>query len=436
MSEIDSWLTLREQWQKTPLSRRKSLVSKYSDAELEAVNWWLVNYARANQLPPAGEWVYWVILAGRGFGKTRTGAETVRLWAKDYRMINLIGATADDARDIMIEGESGILAICPAAERPVYKKSDRKLVWPTGATSLIFTADEPDRLRGKQSDKLWADELCAWRYVSESWDQAMLGLRLGANPQAIITTTPRPIKQLKEILKDKGTVVTRGSTYDNRRNLAPSFFSKITSRFEGTRLGRQELFAEVLEDIEGALWTYAMLDQYRVNTVPELRRTIVAVDPAVSANKDSDETGIIGGAQGIDDHKYILADASGIYSPLEWAQKAIHLYMVLGADAIVAEVNQGGDLVEANLRAAGFTGRVIKVHASKGKVARAEPVVGLYEQGKVHHVGNLAGLESQMTTWSPKDDDSPDRVDALVWLNTELMNHVGGRAVLDPFSDW
>lgn len=376
--------------------------------------------ARPNQKPPPSDWVYWVILAGRGFGKTRTGAELVRVWAKDYKLVNLIGATADDARDIMIEGESGILAICPPAERPVYKKSDRRLDWPSGAKSLIFTADEPDRLRGKQSEKLWADELCAWRYVSDSWSQAMFGLRLGNKPQAVVTTTPRPIKQLKDLLADKATVVTRGSTYDNRANLAENFFTQITARYENTRLGRQELYAEVLEDIEGALWKNALLEKYRVNAAPELKRTIIAIDPAVSTNKTSDETGIIGIGFGIDNHLYPLADVSGIYTPLEWAHKAIHLYEILLADAIVAEVNNGGDLVEANLRACGFTGRVIKVYASKGKVIRAEPIVGLYEQGKVHHVGNLAGLETQMTTWAPKEDDSPDRVDALVWGATEL----------------
>jgi phage terminase large subunit-like protein len=344
----------------------------------------------------------------------------VRVWAKDYELVNLIGATADDARDIMIEGESGILAICPPSERPVYKKSDRRLDWPSGAKSLIFTADEPDRLRGKQHEKLWADELCAWRYVSESWSQAMFGLRLGANPQAVVTTTPRPIKQLKDLLKDPATVVTRGSTYDNRLNLAAAFFSQITARYENTRMGRQELYAEVLEDIEGALWKNALIDQHRVTVAPDFRLVVVAIDPAVSANKNSDETGIVGAGLGYDNHHYVLSDVSGIYTPLEWAKKAIFQYETLKADAIVAEVNNGGDLVEANLRAVGFTGRVIKVHASRGKATRAEPIVGLYEQGKVHHVGSLPGLETQMTTWAPKEDDSPDRVDAMVWALTEL----------------
>jgi phage terminase large subunit-like protein len=378
-------------------------------------------HARPNQKPPPGEWVYWLILAGRGFGKTRTGAELVRSWVKDFRYVNMIGATADDARDIMVEGESGILAVCPPGEKPVYKKSDRQLEWPNGAKSLIFTADEPDRLRGKQHEKLWADELCSWRYLSDSWTQALLGLRLGARPQAVITTTPRPIKQLKDLLKDPATVVTRGSTFDNRDNLAPAFFSQITTRYQGTRLGRQELYAEVLEDVEGALWRYSMIEPHRVREAPAMTRVIVAIDPAVSANKNSDETGIVAAGRGADGQSYVLADVSGIYSPLEWAHKAMRQYEALKADAIVAEVNNGGDLVEANLRASGFNGRVLKVHASRGKATRAEPVVGLYEQGQVHHVGDLAGLEAQMTTWSPKEDDSPDRVDALVWALVELM---------------
>ncbi len=349
----------------------------------------------------------------------------MRIWARNFRYVNLIGATADDARDIMIEGESGVLSVCPPIERPWYKKSERKLIWPSGCQSLIFTADEPERLRGKQHEKLWADELGSWRYA-ESWDQAMFGLRLGPAPQAIVTTTPKPKPTIKELLKDAATYVTRGSTYDNRPNLAPNFFNSIIRRYEGTRLGRQELNAEILDDVEGALWTTQMIDDLRVRDFPELRRVVVAIDPAVSANPDSDETGIIGVGKGVNNEYYPLADVSGIYTPLEWARKAIHLYHRIEADAIVAEVNQGGDLVEANLRAAGFKGKVIKVHASRGKVIRAEPIVGLYEQKKVHHVGSLAMLESQMTQWSPVEDDSPDRVDALVWAMTELSEGFDG----------
>lgn len=344
----------------------------------------------------------------------------MREWVKNYRYVNLIGATTDDARDIMIEGESGILAICSPDERPTYVKNAAKLAWPNGATSLIFTADAPERLRGKQHEKLWADELASWRYP-EAWDQALMGLRLGDNPQAIVTTTPKPTKLIKSLVAAETTAVTTGTTYDNRDNLAAAFYSEIIKRYENTRLGRQELNAEILEDVEGALWNWELIDRYRVDKAPELVRVVIPIDPAVSANKDSDETGIIPVGLGIDGDCYVLADASGIYSPLAWANKAIAQYETLKADAIVAEVNNGGDLVEANLRAAGFRGKVQKEHASRGKATRAEPIAAYYEQGKVHHVGMFTGLESQMTTWEPTTADSPDRVDSLVWGITNLM---------------
>jgi phage terminase large subunit-like protein len=421
MSLVSCFLSL-------PRTEREKRVKSLSVPELAALKfawkWW----ARPEQKLPADPWTTWMILAGRGFGKTRTGAETVRIWARSNRFVNLIGATADDARDIMIEGESGLLAICPNSERPDYKKSERKLLWPSGCISLIFTADEPERLRGKQHEKLWCDELGAWHYI-DSWVQASLGLRLGKNPQAIVTTTPKPRKEIKELIADKNTHVTRGTTYDNRANLAPTFFTTIVNRYEGTRLGRQELNAEILDDIEGALWKYGNIENNRhKGTLPDLSRIVIGIDPAVSANKSSDETGIIAVGLGANKEYYPLADVSGIYTPLEWARKAIFQYENLKADAIVAEVNQGGDLVEANLRAAGFVGRIIKVHAAKGKATRAEPIAGLYEQNKVHHVGMLAMLESQMTTWAPGEDDSPDRVDALVWAMTEIM---GGGSTFD-----
>jgi len=359
-------------------------------------------------------------MAGRGFGKTRTGAETTRIWVKSNPFVNLVGATADDARDIMIEGESGILAICPKEERPEYKKSDRKLVWPNGAVSLIFTADEPERLRGKQHNKVWLDEIASWRYT-ESFDQTMLGLRIGTKPQGIITTTPKPIKIVKELITDPRNVVMCGTTYENRANLADGFFDYVIKKYEGTRVGRQELMAEVLEDVEGALWKWKVIDDYRVQKEPEFIRIVIPIDPAVSTNPDSDETGIIPVGLGKDGHGYVLGDASGIYTPLGWAQKAIAQYETLQADAMICEVNNGGDLVEANLRAAGFKGRVIKVHASRGKATRAEPIAAYYEQGKIHHVGNFPALESQMTTWDPAEEFSPDRVDSLVWGLTFLM---------------
>lgn len=382
---------------------------------------------------PPGDWRVWLILAGRGFGKTRTGAETVRQWVKRYPLVNLMGATADDARDIMIEGESGILATCPKDERPTYVANKAQLQWPNGAKSLVFTADSPERLRGKQHMKLWADELCAWRY-QESWDQAMFGLRLGDAPQAIVTTTPKPTLLLRNLTKDPQTFVTRGSTFDNKANLADAFIGQILSKYEGTRLGRQEIDGEVLDDYAGALWSRGNLDLNRIGVgpvapreVPQLRRVVVAIDPAATATEESDETGLIVAGVGMDGRGYVLEDRSGRYTPEGWAREAIALYKRWSADRIVAEVNNGGDMVEATIRMVDRTVSYKSVRASRGKVIRAEPVAALYEQDKVSHVKTgLATLEDQMCQFSADFDRkaagySPDRVDALVWALTELM---------------
>ena len=362
-------------------------------------------------------------MAGRGFGKTRTGAEWVREQIKTSPLVNLIGATLDDARDIMVTGESGILAICPKDERPRYV--DRELRWPNGGKSLIFTADEPERLRGKQHFKLWADEIGAWRY-QESWDQAMFGLRLGKLPQAVVTTTPRPIPILRELLKDKSTAITYGTTYDNKDNLAPSFLAKIISKYEGTRLGRQELLAELLEDTPGALWRRSDIDATRVKEAPELVRIVVAVDPAITNKEGSDETGIVVMGRDRNNHLYVLADRSGRYSPEEWAREAIAQYDLFNADRIIAESNQGGEMVERTLQVIRSNAPITLVHASRGKVTRAEPVAALYEQKKVHHIGSFPILEDQQCQFTSDYDRakmgmSPDRVDALVWAATELM---------------
>lgn len=382
-------------------------------------------WARDKQLPPPGEWRYWIILAGRGFGKTRTGAEWVRAQVQHAPMVNLIGATSSDARDIMIEGESGLLAICPEHERPEYRPSKSRLDWPNGAKSLIFTADEPERLRGKQHMKLWADELASWRY-DEAWDQAMFGLRLGANPQACITTTPKPTRLLRKLLDHPAAVIVRGSTYENRAHLADEFFDDIIREYEGTRLGRQELLAELLDDVEGALWTRSMLDESRVTQVPDLARIVVAVDPAVSATDDSNETGIVVcGIGAVNLHGYVLEDVSVKASPDVWARRVWEAYRRWKADAVVAEVNNGGDLVEHTLRTVSPFMHVKQVRASRGKYRRAEPVAALYEQQRVHHKGALPILEDQMCMWVP-GEDSPDRLDALVWGLTDLMIGRGG----------
>jgi len=381
----------------------------------------------------------WVILAGRGFGKTRTGAETTRLWVRDNAYVNLIGATADDARDIMIEGESGILAICPPSERPDYVASKRQLQWPNGAISLIFTADEPERLRGKQHYKLWADELGSWRYP-EAWEQAMLGLRLGDKPQAIVTTTPKHTKLMMMLVQDKRNIVTTGSTYENRANLAGGFFDYVISKYEGTRLGRQELNAELLTDSPGALWKRDQLDKCRVVKAPEnLSRVVVGVDP--TATSTGDEAGII--TSGVFGNEYYtLADDSMHGSPEAWANAAVTAYHRHKADCIVAEKNNGGEMVQSVIKQAVINARVkdpsvgevpVKlVWASRGKATRAEPIAMLSEQGRDHHVGIFPALEDELCMWVP-GDASPNRLDAKVWADTELSGGGIITSIPDPF---
>lgn len=403
-------------------------IASLSDDEAQVLLYDWEFWARPDQELPPGAWQTWLVLAGRGFGKTRTGAEAVRKWVRSYRYVNLIAATGDDARDIMVEGESGILACCPRAERPYYRVSKRRLEWPNGARSLIFTADEPERLRGKQHEKLWADELAAWRYP-DSWDQAMMGLRLGRSPQCVVTTTPRPTPLIKQLIADPNTYVTRGSTYDNRANLAPQFFSQIIRKYEGTRLGRQELNAEILDDNPGALWHRENIDAHRVREAPQLSRIVVGLDPAVTSDETSDETGIIVVGVGADvqangEHFYVLRDASLIASPMQWAKAAVEAYHVLRADRIIGETNNGGDMIEALLRQVDMNVSYRKVTATRGKAIRAEPIAALYEQGRVHHVNSFPQLEDQMCEWDPAIPGlrSPDRMDALVWALTELSD--------------
>ena len=382
---------------------------------------WGLN-ARPSQIIPPGDWTTWLVKTGRGWGKTRTGAETVRIWKESMPIIHFIGATSGDARDIMIEGVAGILAVSPRWDMPKYEPSKRKVTWNNGSYALVFTADEPDRLRGPQCFASWCDELASWRYAEDTWDNMMMGLRLGQHPRVIATTTPRPTRMIRDLIKDPTVHVTSGTTYENISNLAPAFLNTIIKKYEGTRLGRQELMAEVLEDIEGALWSMKLIEQSRVKTAPELIRVGEAIDPAVTSDKDSDETGIVIGGISQDGNIYILEDLSGIFSPIQWAGRAVDAYHRLKADRIIGEANNGGDLIETVIRNIDRNVSYKKVIASRGKVVRAEPVVALYEQRRVHHVGSLAKLEDQMTSWSAKEGErSPDRVDALVWLVTELM---------------
>jgi phage terminase large subunit-like protein len=390
--------------------------------------------ARPNQIAPAGDWWLWLVLAGRGFGKTRTGAEWVHENVDHYGRWHFVAPTASDARDTMVEGESGILATAPPGKRPIYEPSKRRLTWPNGATALLFSAEEPERLRGPQCEAFWADEVAAWKYLRDTWDQLMFGFRLGAHPRGVATTTPKPLQLIKELLSMEGVAKTHGSTYENRDNLSPVFFQQIIARYEGTRLGRQELNAEVLEDVEGALWSYAMIEAGRVEAHPPLQRVVIPIDPAVTAGEDSDETGMVPCGVGMCNckgepelHLFVLEDLSGRYSPDGWAKRAVAAYNTHRADRIIGEANNGGDLVEVNIRTVSRNVSYKKVHASRGKRTRAEPVAALYEQGKVHHVGSFPQLEDQMTTYVPAlSSQSPDRLDSLVWGATELMLGGGG----------
>ena len=322
---------------------------------------------------------------------------------------------------MIVEGESGLLAIHRASERPTWEPSRRRLTWPNGAIATTYSADEPDQLRGPQHDAAWADELAAWRYP-DAWDQLLFGLRLGDDPRVVVTTTPRPTPLVRSLALAATTRVTRGRTIDNARNLAPQFLDGIVARFGGTRLGRQELDGEILDDAPGALWRLAMFDAARVDRAPDLRRVVVAIDPAVSAHAGSDETGIVVAGLGVDGRAYVLEDLSGIYPAEQWARRAVEAYRRHRADRVVAEANNGGDLVAATLRAVDRTVPVVTVRATRGKALRAEPIAALYEQGRVSHVGSLSRLEDQCASWNPSGDHrSPDRLDALVWALTDLV---------------
>jgi phage terminase large subunit-like protein len=420
-----------------PRDQRNAIIDQLSPEEQEALLYdWREFLARPEQITPDGDWDIWLIMSGRGWGKTRTGAEWVKEQvAKGYRRIALIGETAADARDVMVEGVSGILSVYPEAERPLYEPSKRRLTWPNGAIATTFNATEPDQLRGPQFDLAWCDELAKWRYARETWDQLSFGLRLGDHPRVLVTTTPRPVELVKAIVAGtEGKVhITRGATMDNKSNLAAKFLERIQLRYEGTRLGRQELRGEILGDIPNALWTYGQIEASRVRTHDPLGRIVVAIDPAVSNTENSDDHGIIvAGIHARTQEAYVLEDASMGGTPMQWARRAVNLYDQYQADAIVIEVNQGGDMVAQTLRSVRNNVRIKEVRATRGKHIRAEPIASMYEQGRVHHVGSFPALETQMTqmtTFGYEGDGSPDRVDALVWAMTDLFPAMVGRPV-------
>lgn len=395
-------------------------------------------WARDDQLPPratagGGDWRVWLILGGRGAGKTRAGAEWVRakalgiapLGSEPARRIALVGETLADVRRVMIEGESGLLAIHAPDERPELEVSKGQLVWPSGAIAQMFSAEDPDSLRGPQFDAAWCDELAKWRRPEETWDMLQFGLRLGLKPAIAVTTTPRPLPLLKSIMADPATVITRAATAANAAHLAPAFIAEMERRYAGTALGRQELLGEIVDEQSGSLWRRDWIEQNRVAACPELTSIVVAVDPPVTATARSDACGLIVAGLGADGRAYIAADRSlQGREPTVWARAAVRAYREFMADRIVAEVNQGGDLVVSVLRQIDEAVAVRTVRATRGKWLRAEPVAALYAEGRVAHVGVLATLEEQMLAFGADGlaaGRSPDRVDALVWALTDLM---------------
>ncbi|HEX3640119.1 MAG TPA: terminase family protein [Ktedonobacteraceae bacterium] len=404
-------------------------------------------WARDKQIAPEGNWSTWVIKAGRGFGKTRSGAEWIIEKAQEYPgcHIALVGRTVADVRDVMIKGRSGIIPISPPWFTPTYYPSKRLLIWPNGSYATTYSAEEPDQMRGPQHSFAWGDELASWQYW-DAFDQLSFGLRIypapGVEPQAIFTTTPRNTKEIKALLADPSTVVTNGSTYDNRENLSKRFIHEIDRKYKGTRLGKQEIDGDVVDDIDGALWKRKWIDDNRVRECPELKRIVVAVDPpatSLETSEDPAEAGIIVAGLGVDNHGYMLADYSMVGTPNEWATAAVKAYDIFQADCIVGEINFGGEMVgtiirniakERNMGSIKFKA----VRASRGKQLRAEPISDLYQRALIHHVGVFSDTEDQMCNWVP-GERSPDRLDGHVWAFTELMggkNAVGGMVVHKP----
>lgn len=375
-------------------------------------------WARPEQTVPPGQWRIWLILAGRGFGKTRTGAETIRQWVKEKscRRICLLGHNSDEVRKVMIEGNSGLLAVSALSENVTYQPSKRQLTWPCGAIALGYSAHSPQQLRGPQFDAAWIDELAKFEHDQQAWDQLMMGLRLGSNPRVIITTTPRPTPLIKQLLQRNDVFVTRGTTWDNASNLPKTYLEILSNRYRGTALGAQELDGLVLEDQGQGLWKSNMIVHQKQ---PEsLQRIVVAIDPAVSEKHNKAETGII--VAGMDDKGmgYILADYSGHFSATEWIKKAVSAYETHRADRIIAEINNGGDMVQHLLHSLFPNVPYQSVYATRSKRARAEPIAALYEQKRIVHCGYFHELEQQMLSCS---GPLSDRMDALVWAVYSLF---------------
>lgn len=429
-------------------SLAKSLASKGPDAtarwldglteaEVSALPYEWPFWARPDQLPPDGDWRGWLILTGRGWGKTRTAAEFVRARVEQgkARRVALVNDTAADVRDVMIEGPAGILSVCPPWDRPVYEPSRRQLTWPNGAVAKCYAAEAPELLRGPEHDLAWADEPAKWKNLRKkdnnggtAWSNLMFGLRIGEHPQWVATTTPRGVLFVKDLMSKPAVRLTRGSSHDNRANLADDWYQDVIAPYEGTRLGRQEIGGELLTDVPGALWTLNSIDEPRVQTgaVPPMDRLVIAVDPSGSGSPESDEIGIVAVGLGRDGDAYVLCDGSDRLGPAEWSARVVELYASMKADRILGEVNFGGDMVEHTVKIAARDAKVTvayrAVWASRGKALRAEPVSALYTQKRVHHVGSHPKLENEMTTWVPgMGMRSPNRLDALVFAVTDLL---------------
>ena len=414
--------------------RLKQVLSELGPKKTEELQHTWEFWARPEQLEPTGDWNIWVALAGRGWGKTRAGVEWVRHQIKSgKKRIAAVAPTNSDIRRVMVEGESGFLNVCWKDDKtyrggklgyPNWSPTNRTLTWENGAKVEFYSAEDPERLRGPQFHAAWADEVAAWRNQQDVWDMLQFTLRLGRKPRVMVTTTPKPTKLMRALIASPQSHITRGSTFDNIDNLAKPFLETIKKEYEGTRLGNQELYAEMLEEADGALWTTEVLDGCTVEQkdIPELNRIVVSIDPAVTSKTESDMTGLIVAGIDVNGIGYVLEDATDRYSPAEWAAKAISLYQEYSADRLVAERNQGGDMVRRTLEAEDEAVPIRLVHASRGKMARAEPISALYERGKVKHAKGLDELETQMRTWEPLGSmGSPDRLDACVWALTDLM---------------
>jgi len=417
-----------------PVEMRDYLFGMWEMQDWEHLEYDWDFWGRRKQLPPPGDWTIWMILSGRGFGKTRTGAEWIcrQVEHTHHLRIGLVGETTLDVHDVMVLGEAGILACSSPWNTPKYIPSKRRLEWKNKSVGITYAGNKPDILRGPSHHYVWLDELAKYQYPEDTWDNMEMGLRLGSDPRALATTTPKPLTILQDLIEDSESssevVVVKGTTFENSNNLSPMFLNRIVNRYEGSRLGLQELYAQLLEDDPEALWNRDSIDLTRVRKIPPLSEIVVAVDPP----SENTECGIVVAGLGTDDNCYILEDLSASGSPSEWANKVLSAYFTWEANKIVAEKNQGGKMVESVIRSATYKENDIYkivadsipiqlVFASKGKRARAEPISTLYSKEWVHHVGVLGSLEDEMCTWVPKTKESPNRLDAMVWAVTYLM---------------